>query len=339
MFAESGRPDQHFSAAPIPIGHGFGHAARLTSISVGTDFRQSVGFSHESTLSILSLLRDLLSLTKPRVVSLLLVTTIMPMFATGRLPSWSLVIVVTLAGYLMAGGANAINMWFDRDIDARMARTRLRPVATGRIAPSVALAFGISLAAIAFWLFWHVVNPLSAWLAFGGLAWYVLVYTVWLKRSSPRNIVIGGAAGAFPALMGWAAAAGRLDLTAFYLFAIIFFWTPPHFWALALIKQREYANVAVPMLPVVSGEQRTKLEMLIYTLLLIPLTLVPVAIGAFGWLYAMAAVLLNALFLWYCLRLWSPGTTRRSWTLYRYSLLYLFVLFLAMPIDRYVVPR
>ena len=289
-------------------------------------------------VSVGSTLRDLLSLTKPRVVSLLLVTTIAPMFATGRLPSWSLVTIVALAGYLMAGGANAINMWFDRDIDLRMARTKRRPVPAGRIAPPVALAFGLALAAIAFWLFWRLVNPLTAWLALGGLLWYVLVYTIWLKRSSPRNIVIGGAAGAFPALVGWAAVAGHLDLTAIYLFAIIFFWTPPHFWALALIKRREYAMVGVPMLPVVVGEQRTRLEMLIYALVLFPLTLMPAALGAFGWLYAMIAVLLNAIFLWYCIRLWSPSAMARAWKLYRYSLLYLFLLFLAMPIDRYVVP-
>jgi len=284
-------------------------------------------------------LRDLLSLTKPRVVSLLLVTTIAPMFASEQgLPSWWLVAIVAIAGYLMAGGANAINMWFDRDIDGRMVRTKLRPVPTGRIAPPVALAFGLSLAAMSFWLFWRLVNSLSAWLALGGLAWYVLVYTVWLKRSSPRNIVVGGAAGAFPTLVGWTAVTGHLDLTAIYLFAIIFFWTPPHFWALALIKRREYAKVGVPMLPVVRGEQRTRFEMLIYTLMLIPLTLMPVAFGAFGWIYVIAAALLNGVFLWYCVRLWSPGATSRAWKLYRYSLLYLFLLFLAMPIDRRIAP-
>jgi len=286
-----------------------------------------------------SVLTDLVSLTKPRVISLLLVTTIAPMFAAGPgLPSWWLVLVVTLAGYLIAGGANAINMWFDRDIDLRMARTRLRPVPSGRLPAPAALLFGIALAATGFWLFWRLVNPLSAWLALGGLLWYVGVYTFWLKRSSPRNIVIGGAAGAFPALVGWAAVAGRLDLTAIYLFAIIFFWTPPHFWALALIKRPEYAKAGVPMLPVVRGEHRTRLEMLTYALLLIPLTLMPVALGTFGWLYAVSAVLLDMIFLWYCLRLWTPGILPRAWKLYRFSLLYLFLLFLAMPLDRHLAP-
>ena len=286
-----------------------------------------------------SVLADLVSLTKPRVISLLLVTTIAPMFATGRgLPRWSLVVVVAFAGYLMAGGANAINMWFDRDIDKRMARTRLRPVPAGRIAPPVALAFGIALAAIAFWLFWQLVNPLSAWLALGGLLWYVWVYTIWLKRSSPQNIVIGGAAGAFPALVGWTAVTGHLDLTAIYLFAIIFFWTPPHFWALALIKRHDYARAGVPMLPVVRGEQYTRLEMLIYALVLVPMTLMPVALGAFGWPYAVSAGLLDTMLLWYCLRLWTPAGRGAAWKLYRYSLVYLFLLFLAMPIDRLIGP-
>jgi len=282
-----------------------------------------------------SVLADLVALTKPRVISLLLVTTIAPMFATGGgMPPWSLVMIVALAGYLMAGGANAINMWFDRDIDERMARTRLRPVPAGRIAPPVALAFGVGLAAIAFGLFWLLVNPLSAWLALAGLLCYVFIYTVWLKRSSPQNIVIGGAAGAFPALVGWAAVTGHLDLTAIYLFAIIFFWTPPHFWALALIKRHDYARAGVPMLPVVRGEQHTRLAMLIYALVLVPLTLMPVALGAFGWLYAVSAALLDAVFLWYCLRLWTSAGTPAAWKLYRYSLVYLFLLFVAMPIDR-----
>jgi protoheme IX farnesyltransferase len=261
------------------------------------------------------------------------------MFATGGgVPPWSLVMIVALAGYLMAGGANAINMWFDHDIDERTARTRLRPVPAGRIAPPVALAFGVGLAAIAFGLFWLLVNPLSAWLALAGLLCYVFIYTVWLKRSSPQNIVIGGAAGAFPALVGWAAVTGHLDLTAIYLFAIIFFWTPPHFWALALIKRHDYARAGVPMLPVVRGEQHTRLAMLIYALVLVPLTLMPVALGAFGWLYAVSAALLDAVLLWYCLRLWTPAGTPAAWKLYRYSLVYLFLLFVAMPIDRHIGP-
>src|SRR5581483_5333381 len=198
---------------------------------------QAVGARH-GVAGRRQFLADLVALTKPRVVSLLLVTAIAPMFMTGRgLPSPALVLAVALGGYLMAGGANAINMWFDRDIDDKMARTRLRPIPAGRVAPGVGLGFGIGLAAAAFALLWQAANPLSAWLALGGLLFYVFVYTVWLKRTSPQNIVIGGAAGAFPPLVGWAAVTGRLDLTALYLFAIVFYWTPPHFWALALIKR------------------------------------------------------------------------------------------------------
>jgi len=284
------------------------------------------------------LLRDLISLTKPRVISLLLVTTLVPMFLTERgLPPLSLVCWVMLAGYLMAGGANAINMWFDRDIDTRMSRTRLRPVPSGRLAPGAALLFGISLGAVAFALFWRFVNPLSAWIALSGLLFYVLVYTIWLKRASPQNIVIGGAAGAIPPLVGWAAMAGSLDLNALYLFAIIFYWTPPHFWALALIKQEEYARAGVPMLPVVKGPRETKVQMLGYTLLLLPLTLLPALAGSQGLLYAVAAVLLGGRLLWYCLRLLRErSVTPLAWRMYKYSLLYLALLFAAMGIDKRV---
>ena len=287
-----------------------------------------------------SVLADLVTLTKPRIISLLLVTTVAPMFMTDRgLPSPMLVVWVLIGGYLMAGGANAINMWFDRDIDDRMTRTRLRPIPAGRLTPAQGLLFGVSLGAIAFWIFWNQVNPLSAWLALGGLLFYVLIYTMLLKRNTAQNIVIGGAAGAFPPLVGWAAMTGGLDLAAIYLFAIIFYWTPPHFWALALIKQGEYAKAGVPMMPVVKGEERTKWEMLIYTLLLLPLTVMPAVFGALGPFYAVAAVLLGGRLLWYCIALLrEAGVTPTAWKMYRYSLLYLFLLFLAMGIDRYL-PR
>ena len=238
-----------------------------------------------------SLVADLITLTKPRIISLLLVTTIAPMFITpAGLPSWSLVGWVALSGYLMAGGANAINMWFDRDIDDKMARTRLRPIPAGRIPAGAALVFGLTLGAVAFSLFWRFVNPLSAWLALSGLAFYVLVYTVWLKRLSPQNIVIGGAAGAFPPLVGWAAMTGSISLGALYLFAIIFYWTPPHFWALALNKQRDYRAAGIPMMPNVHGVHETKRQMLLYTLMLIPLTIMPSVIGITGLVYGVAAV-------------------------------------------------
>jgi heme o synthase len=283
-----------------------------------------------------TVLADLITLTKPRIISLLLVTTVAPMFITpAGLPSVGMLFWVVLGGYLMAGGANAINMWFDRDIDDKMSRTRLRPIPAGRISPAAGLAFGIGLGAAAFAVFWYRVNSLSAWLALGGLLFYVFVYTIWLKRTSPQNIVIGGAAGAFPPLVGWTAMTGELDLAAIYLFAIIFYWTPPHFWALALIKQREYARAGVPMLPVVRGERRTKFEMLAYTLILLPLTIMPALFGALGAFYGLAALLLGARLLWYCVRLLRErSSTPLAWQMYRYSLVYLALLFVAMGVDR-----
>jgi protoheme IX farnesyltransferase len=283
-----------------------------------------------------SLVSDLVTLTKPRIISLLLVTTLAPMFITpAGLPSVSRLLWVALAGYLMAGGANAINMWFDRDIDTRMSRTRTRPIAAGRITPAFGLAFGLALGMIAFWIFWERINPLSAWLALGGLLFYVFVYTIWLKRSSPQNIVIGGAAGAIPPLVGWAAMTGKLDLAALYLFAIIFYWTPPHFWALALVKKAEYAKAGIPMMPVVRGEARTKYEMMIYTLILLPLTILPTFFGALGLFYGVAAGLLGARLLWYCLQLLRErGVSPLAWRMYRYSLIYLALLFVAMGVDR-----
>jgi protoheme IX farnesyltransferase len=285
-----------------------------------------------------SLAADLVTLTKPRIISLLLVTTIAPMFITpAGMPSWSQIGWVALGGYLMAGGANAINMWFDRDIDDKMVRTRTRPIPAGRIAAGAALFFGLTLGAVSFVLFWHFVNPLSAWLALGGLAFYVLVYTVWLKRLSPQNIVIGGAAGAFPPMVGWAAMTGSISLGALYLFAIIFYWTPPHFWALALNKQRDYGAAGIPMMPNVHGVHETKRQMLLYTLMLIPLTIMPSVVGITGLLYGVAAILLGVRFVQLCWRIVrEDGVTPTTWKLYKYSLSYLALLFVAMAADRWI---
>jgi protoheme IX farnesyltransferase len=310
------------------------HSRRTPALATGCENSAKAG--RPATATRPSVLADLVTLTKPRIISLLLVTTVAPMFITpAGVPSASLVLWVVLGGYLMAGGANAINMWFDRDIDHKMIRTRLRPIPAGRIPASVGLAFGIALAVLAFAIFRYQVNPLSAWLALGGLLFYVFVYTIWLKRSSPQNIVIGGAAGAFPPLVGWAAMTGRIDLAAIYLFAIIFYWTPPHFWALALMKQGEYARAGVPMMPVVRGEARTKFEMLAYTLILLPLTIMPTLFGAMGTFYGVAAALLGARLLWYCIQLLREKSNGPvAWRMYRYSLVYLALLFVAMGIDR-----
>jgi protoheme IX farnesyltransferase len=294
--------------------------------------------AREDTAAAPGLLRDLVTLTKPRIISLLLVTTILPMFITDRgLPPLSLVLWVLLGGYLMAGGANTINMWFDRDIDTLMSRTRLRPIPSGRIPGWAALPFGLAQGAAAFWIFWRMVNPLSAWLAFAGYLFYVFIYTAWLKRLTSQNIVIGGAAGAFPPLVGWTAMTGSIDLPALYLFAIIFFWTPPHFWALALIKRQDYARAGIPMMPVVQGERWTKVQMVAYTLMLIPLTIMPSVFGALGLFYLGAAILLGGRLLWYALRvLREAGVTPTAWRMYKFSLLYLALLFVAMGVDRAV---
>ena len=280
------------------------------------------------------LARDLLSLTKPRIISLLLVTTIAPMFVAGT-PSLALVLLVGVGGYLMAGGANAVNMYLDRDIDDRMARTRLRPIPSGRMAPPAVLAFGVALSCAATWMLARFVNVLTATLALAGFYFYVFIYTRWLKRSTPHNIVIGGAAGAFPPLVGWAAVTNQVDLAAIYLFLIIFYWTPPHFWALALLKQRDYDNAGVPMAPLVWGERETMNQMLWYTLILIPLTLLPVAFGAFGWLYFVSALGLGVALLVGVIRIrTAPMWTKVAWKVYKFSLLYLALLFVAMVVDR-----
>jgi len=285
-----------------------------------------------------SIARDLITLTKPRIISLLLLTTIAPMYITGQgVPPFSLVLWVLVAGYLMAGGANTVNMWFDQDIDQLMARTKLRPIPSGRIPGWAALSFGLAQGAVAFWMFWRFVNPLSAWMALSGYMFYVIIYTIWLKRLTSQNIVIGGAAGAFPPLVGWTAMTGSLDLAALYLFAIIFFWTPPHFWALALIKRQDYAKAGIPMMPVVVGDHWTKVQMLAYTLMLIPLTIMPTVFGALGLFYAGAALLLGGRLLWLAIRvLREVGVSATTWKMYKFSLLYLALLFLAMGIDRAV---
>ena len=290
--------------------------------------------ARESSSGVRVFARDLISLTKPRIISLLLVTTIAPMFVAGN-PDWTLVLAVFVGGYLMAGGANAINMYIDRDIDDRMARTRLRPIPAGRMQPREVLLFGILLATTATFLLARVANVLTAALALAGFYFYVFIYSRWLKRSTPQNIVIGGAAGAFPPLVGWAAVTGRLDLAAIYLFLIIFYWTPPHFWALALLKQHDYGRAGVPMAPLVWGERETMRQMLWYTFILVPLTILPVAFGALGAVYAACALALDAWLVFLVLRVMrSAQWTSAAWRMYKFSLLYLALLFGAMVLDR-----
>ncbi len=281
-----------------------------------------------------TLVRDMVALTKPRIISLLLVTTVAPMYVAGS-PDFGLVLIVLVGGYLMAGGANAVNMYLDRDIDDRMARTRLRPIPSGRMSGKSVLAFGIALATAATFLFAMLTNVLTAALALGGFYFYVYVYTRWLKRTTPHNIVIGGAAGAFPPLVGWAAMTGRLDLIAVYLFLVVFYWTPPHFWALALLKQRDYNKAGVPMAPLVWGERETMRQMLAYAVILVAITVLPVTFGAFGVLYLVCAVVLGALLIGGIVRMMRASEwTAAAWWVYKYSLLYLALLFAAMAADR-----
>ena len=275
---------------------------------------------------------DYVEMTKPRVQSLLLFTTVSTMLVAGE-PSLSLVVLTCIGGYLSAGGAGAVNHWYDRDIDASMKRTADRPVASGRVAPTAALVYGLTLAALAVVLLAVTVNPLAAALSFSGFLGYTLVYTVWLKRSTPQNIVIGGAAGAVPPLVGWAAVTGGLGWTALYLFAIVFYWTPPHFWALSLLMKDDYAKAGVPMLPVVRGERETRKQIVLYSLLLYAVTQLPFCAGAFGGIYLGASIVLGAIFIGGAVRLLRRADRRSALWLYLYSLAYLALLFAAMVAD------
>jgi protoheme IX farnesyltransferase len=282
-------------------------------------------------------LKDYISLTKPGVISLLIVTTIAAMYITpAGAPSLALVFWTFVGGWLMASGAHSVNCWADRDIDINMGRTSRRPIPSGRIPAWHALALGIALGIAAFAILVAFVNLAAALLSLAGYLYYVFIYTRWLKRTTPQNIVIGGGAGAFPPLVGWAAATGGLTLGSLLLFAIIFYWTPPHFWALALIREKDYARASVPMLPVVAGEGETRREIVLYSVMMVALTVMPPALGMFGLPYLLMAAVLGALFLRHALRLYVAGTTASAWGLYKYSLLYLALLFAAMVVDRVV---
>ncbi len=276
---------------------------------------------------------DFLDLLKPRVMSLVVFSGFAGLFvAPGTLhPLLAAVAVLCIA--VGAGAAGAINMWYDRDIDAVMARTRRRPIPAGRVEPAEALAFGVILALFSVMLMGLAVNWAAATLLAFATGFYVFVYTVWLKRRTPQNIVIGGAAGAFPPMIGWAAVTGGISLDSIVLFLIIFMWTPPHFWALALYRDGDYAKAGVPMLPCVAGRRATERQILVYTALLVPLTLVPAAIGTAGWGYGAAAALLGGLLLLLALRLQKDESERTARQIFGYSIFYLFALFAALIVD------
>lgn len=278
-----------------------------------------------------SLLRDYLTLTKPKVQSLLLFTTVTTMYVAGD-PSIGLILLTCLGGAMSAGGAGAVNHALDRDIDRTMARTANRPVAAGRISPRAAIVFGCGLATASFVLMSLTINPLAASLSLSGFFGYVFLYTLWLKRTTWQNIVWGGAAGAVPPLVAWAAVTGELSGMAFYLFAIVFFWTPPHFWALSLLMKDEYAKAGIPMLPVVRGEKETRRQIMLYTVLLYAVTQLPFCAGGLGVAYLVPSMLLGAGFIYFSYRLLRSGS--RAWALrtYLFSLAYLAALFLAIAI-------
>ena len=278
-----------------------------------------------------TVVRDYLTLTKPKVQSLLLFTTVTTMYVAGD-PSLGLIFLTCLGGALSAGGAGAINHAVDRDIDRTMARTATRPVASGRISVAAAIAFGMALCAASFLLLATTVNPLAAVLSLSGFVGYVGVYTLWLKRRTPQNIVIGGAAGAVPPLVAWAAVTGELSGMAFYMFAIVFFWTPPHFWALSLLMKDEYAKAGIPMLPVVRGEAETRRQILLYTVLLYAVTQLPFCAGGLGVAYVIPSILLGAAFIYCAVKLLRTADRRWALRTYLFSLAYLALLFLAMAI-------
>jgi protoheme IX farnesyltransferase len=277
------------------------------------------------------LVRDYVTLTKPTVQSLLLLTTVTTMYVAGN-PSLRLIVLTCLGGALSAGGAGAINHAVDRDIDRTMKRTADRPVASGRVSPAAAISFGTTLGVLSFLLLSTQVNVLAAALSLSGLLGYVFVYTLWLKRTTPQNIVIGGAAGAVPPLVAWAATTGGLSGMAFYLFAIVFFWTPPHFWALSILMKDDYAAARIPMLPVVAGEDETRRQIMLYTVLLYAVTQLPFCAGGLGIAYLVPSMLLGAGFIGFSYVLLR--TKSRKWALrtYLFSLLYLALLFVSMAV-------
>ena len=299
--------------------------------------RLSARSGHSSTGAPRSVLAGYVALTKPRIIELLLITTVPTMVvAEGGWPSTWLVLVTLLGGSLAAGGANAINMWIDRDIDALMERTKNRPLVTGLIAPRSALVFAIALEIVAFAVLWAGANLLAACLALSATLFYVFVYSLWLKRTSRQNIVIGGAAGAVPVLVGWAAVTGSLAWTPWLLFLLIFLWTPPHFWALAIRHEDDYRAAGVPMLPVVETRARVVRSMILYTVALVVCSLAVVPVAGTGMVYAVAAAVLGAAFLAGTIALGRNDSSAAAMRLFSFSISYISLLFMALTVDVFV---
>ncbi len=281
--------------------------------------------------------RDFFLLTKPIVVALLLVTTLTAFIAgLGGWPSLPLTLSTLLGGTLAAGGSSALNQFIDRDLDKNMQRTQKRPLPAGRMYPPEGLAFALALCLLSYYILACFVNLVAALLSLAGIIYYVLIYSVWLKKATVQNIVIGGGAGAIPPMVGWAAATGRIDLVSILLFAIVFFWTPPHFWALAIVRQQDYARAGVPMLPIVRGEEETRRQIWIYTLELVAITLLLPLFDLSGTIYLVSALVLGLWLIWGAWRVWKGEGNKVAWQMYRWTSMYLLFIFLAFMVDAMV---
>jgi heme o synthase len=308
----------------------------LVGLVVATGFlsREVVEFP---PLDIRQRSKDFLALTKPIIVALLLMTTLSGLVAGGKAwPSFSLAFWTLFGGALAAGGSSALNQYIDRDLDKHMQRTAKRPLASERMTPAEGLAFGLALCIISFYVLAGYVNLLAAFLSLAGIFYYVILYSVLLKQATVQNIVIGGGAGAIPPLVGWAAATGRLDIPALFLFAIVFMWTPPHFWALAIVRSKDYARAGVPMLPVVRGEKETRWQIFVYTLELVGLTLIMPIFKMTGSVFLVSALVLGVGLIYAAWRVWTKGGNKVAWQMYRWSSMYLAFIFLALMIDALV---
>ncbi len=293
--------------------------------------RETVAFP---PLDIRQRARDFLALTKPIVVLLLLVTTYAGMVVGAKAwPSLPLTFWTLLGGFMAAGGSSALNQYIDRDLDKHMQRTQKRPLAAGRMTPAEGLAFGLALSVLSFYVYAGFVNLLAAFLSLAGILYYVVLYSILLKKATVQNIVIGGGAGAIPPLVGWAAATGSLNIPALFLFAIVFMWTPPHFWALAIVRRNDYARAGVPMLPVVRGEKETRWQILIYTIELVALSLLLPVFQFTGAIYLVSALVLGLWLIYTAWQVWRREGNKIAWKMYRYSSMYLAFIFLALMLD------
>jgi len=300
-------------------------------VTSGLMSRETIAFP---PLDLRQRARDFLTLTKPIVVLLLLVTTYAGMVVGGKAwPTLSLTFWTLLGGFMAAGGSSALNQYIDRDLDKNMQRTSKRPLAAGRMTPAEGLAFGLALSILSFYIYAAFVNLLAAFLSLAGIIYYVILYSVLLKKATVQNIVIGGGAGAIPPLVGWAAATGSLNIPALFLFAIIFMWTPPHFWALAIVRRKDYARAGVPMMPVVRGEKETRWQILIYTLELVAVTLLLPVFKFTGTIYLVSALVLGGWLIHTAWQVWRKQGNKIAWKMYRYSSMYLAFIFLALMLD------